>query len=295
METASSPDLGSGFETPQVPKTCELVCIVMEIPSSPRFPRAVKCGNPWFHQGRDVETPSFPGLGVTWKTPSPRRLGRRRLRSWRDMETASFPRPGRRGVTWKPPVFPGLGAAGFGRGATRKPQVSQGWAPPVSVGARRGNPKFPPAWARHRNPKFPQAWARLVNPKKICAGRKPQILGAAWEPHILAPHGNPKFWAPHGNPKLWAPHGNPKLWASGGNPKFSAPHGNPKLGRRLETPHFGRRRLETPHFGAAWKPQILGAAWKPQMLGAAWKPQLSRASAPFPSRCGNPKFPAPKQ
>ena len=142
METASSPDLGSGFETPQVPETCELVCIVMETPSSPRFPRVVKCGNPWFHQGRDMETPSFPGLGVTWKTPSPRRLGRRRLRSWRDMETASFPRPGRdletpsfprlgrrRFRSWRDsetPSFPGLGAAGFGRGATWKPQVSPG-------------------------------------------------------------------------------------------------------------------------------------------------------------------------
>jgi hypothetical protein len=105
METASSPDLGSGFETPQVPKTCELVCIVMEIPSSPRFPRAVKCGNPWFHQGRDMETPSFPGLG----------------------------------------------AVGFGRGTTRKPQVSQAWAPSVSVGVPHGNPKFPPAWVPGRD------------------------------------------------------------------------------------------------------------------------------------------------
>ena len=82
METVSSPDLDSDFETPHVPKTCELICFIMETPSSPysgivenlHFHRAVKCGNPWFHQGRDMETPSFPDLGTRARHGNPESL-----------------------------------------------------------------------------------------------------------------------------------------------------------------------------------------------------------------------------
>jgi hypothetical protein len=70
----------------------------------------------------------------------------------------------------------------------------------------------------------------------------------------------------------------------------------PDFRRRAGTPDF-RRDMEPQILGAGWKPQILGAGWKPQnsgRRGATWKPQFSRASAPFPSRRGNPKFPAPQ-
>ena len=115
METASSPDLGSGFETPQVPENCELVCIVMETPSSPR--------------SGIVESPAFPSCRKMRKPVVPSRAGH---------GNPEFPRLGHQGATWKPRVSAGLGAAGFGRGVTWKPQVSLGlgvtWEPPASAG-----------------------------------------------------------------------------------------------------------------------------------------------------------------
>ena len=181
---------------PRVPRFGELL-------KTPRFHRAVKCGNPWFHQGRDMETPSFPGLGAgarhgnpesqqAWAPPvsvvarlgNPKfpRLGRRRFRSWRDMETPSFPGLGRRGTTWKPRnVCAGRNPQILG--ATWKPQVSPG------LGA---------------------TW----KPQIFSAGRNPQILGATWKPQIFGATWNPKFWAPGGNPKILggvARHGNPSF------------------------------------------------------------------------------------
>ena len=124
IETASSPDLGSGFETPQVPETCELVCVVMETPSSPRW--------------GIVENPAFPSCRKMRKPVVPSRVGH---------GNPEFPRLGRRGATWKPRVPAGLGAAGFGRGATWKPQVSPG----LGAGARHGNPEM---FAPGGTPKF---------------------------------------------------------------------------------------------------------------------------------------------
>ena len=170
---------------PRVPRFGELL-------KTPRFHRAVKCGNPWFHQGRDMETPSFPGLG-----------------------------------------------AGAQHG---NPESQQAWAPPVSVVARHGNPKFPRAWAPGHD---------LETPK---------CLRRAEPPNFRRDMETPNFW------------------------------------RDMEAPDF-RRRAGTPDFRRDMEPQILGAGWKPQnsgRRGATWKPQFSRASAPFPSQRGNPKFPAPQ-
>ena len=194
---------------PRVPRFGELL-------KTPRFHRAVKCGNPWFHQGRDMETPSFPGLGAgaqhgnpesqqAWAPPvsvvarhgNPRfpqawaRLGnpkinRRRFRSRRDMETPSFPRLGRRGTTWKPRNV----CAG------RNPQI---------LGA---------TWK-------PQIFGATWKPQILGAGREPQILGATW---------NPKFWAPGGNPKI------PGAVARHGNPSF--PGLRRLFPRGVETPNF---------------------------------------------------------
>lgn len=124
IETASSPDLGSGFETPQVPETCELVCVVMETSSSPLW--------------GIVENPAFPSCRKVRKPVVPSRAGH---------GNPKFPRLGRRGTTWKPRVPAGLGAAGFGRGATWKPQVSPG----LGAGARLGNPEM---FAPGGTPKF---------------------------------------------------------------------------------------------------------------------------------------------
>ena len=87
IETASSPDLGSGFETPQVPETCELVCVVMETSSSPLW--------------GIVENPAFPSRRKVRKPVVPSRAGH---------GNPKFHRLGRRGTAWKPQVSPGLGA-----------------------------------------------------------------------------------------------------------------------------------------------------------------------------------------
>ena len=137
IETASSPDLGSGFETPQVPETCALVCVVMETSSSPLWGIVE---NPAFPSCRKVRKPVVPSRAGHGNPKFPR-LGRRRFRSWRDMETPGFPRLGRDLET------PKLIAAGFGRGATWKPQVSPG----LGAGARLGNPEM---FAPGGTPKF---------------------------------------------------------------------------------------------------------------------------------------------
>ena len=160
METASSPDLGSGSETPQVPENCELVCIVMETPSSPR--------------SGIVESPAFPSCRKMRKPVVPSRAGH---------GNPEFPRLGHQGATWKPRVSSGLGVAGFGRGVTWKPQVSLGlgvtWEPPASAGL--GRRRFR-SWRDMETPSF-----RRLGRRRFRSGRDVET------PKHFAPGGNPKF------------------------------------------------------------------------------------------------------
>ena len=178
IETASSPDLGSGFETPQVPETCELVCVVMETSSSPLWGIVE---NPAFPSRRKVRKPVVPSRAGHGNPKFPR-VGRRRFRSWRDVETPGFPRLGRDLET------PKLIAAGFGL-------------------ARHGNPKFPRAWAPGHDLETPKCLRRAEPPNFRRDMETPSFprLGRDLEtPNFQrraeqARHGNPKF------PQAWAP------------------------------------------------------------------------------------------
>lgn len=122
METASSSNLGSGFETPKVPQTCDLVCIIMETPSSPRW--------------GIVENPTFPSCSRMWEPTVPSRAGHGKPKfpqTWALLVSVmvrhgnpKFPTLRHQGMTWKPKVCPGLGATSFGHGMM--------WKPPVSIG-----------------------------------------------------------------------------------------------------------------------------------------------------------------
>src|SRR3984885_4954801 len=97
----------------------------------------------------------------------------------------------------------------------------------------------------------------------------------------------PNFWRDMEAPNFRRDMETPNFWRDMEAPDFR---------RDMETPNFWRD-MEAPDFRRDMEPQILGAGWKPQnsgRRGATWKPQFSRASAPFPSRRGNPKFPAPQ-
>ena len=199
METASSPDLGSVSKRPKFPRIASWfasswkpqVPHIQALLKTPHFHHAVKCGNPWFHQGRDMETPSFLGLGAgarhgnpkfphAWapgcdlETPSFPTLGHRRFQSGSDMETPSFPMLGRQGATWKPHVSPRLG-----------------------TGARLGNPK---KFCTGRKPQI--LFIYFFKPQILGAGWKPQTFGTTWKPQNLGAGRKPQILGVSGSPKF---------------------------------------------------------------------------------------------